>query len=79
MNIITHMVSMKNGKNTIALVSVLPPCDICCQEGKMNVKAKYDSRTVLGFWANLCPDHFLKYGRGLGLGMGQELVIGGKL
>lgn len=48
-------------------------CDFCVQQGLTNSKAKYDCRTSLGPWANVCESHFRQYGVGLGLGKGQKL------
>jgi len=50
-------------------VSNLPQCDFCPEE------AHYDGKTVMGYWANMCPLHFRQYGTGLGTGRGQELVV----
>jgi len=55
--------------HTEVVVSRLPKCDFC---GK---QAQYDGKTVMGPWANMCPTHFRMYGRGLGLGKGQKLVL----
>lgn len=51
-------------------VSRLPDCDFC------NSPAQYDGKTVIGPWANMCEVHFKQYGKGLGLGKGQKLVLG---
>lgn len=50
-------------------VSALPDCDFCGDE------AHYDGKTKLGPWANMCTSCFKRYGIGLGLGLGQELVV----
>lgn len=44
-------------------------CDFCYRK-----EAKYDGRTCLGCWANMCEDCFPKVGKGLGLGKGQKLA-----
>lgn len=54
-----------------ATVSAIPPCDLC----KDGTPARYDGKTVFGPWANLCVDHFLAYGIGLGTGLGQRLIL----
>jgi hypothetical protein len=54
-------------------VSKLPFCDFCRSENHSR-KAKYDAKTKLGPWANMCEYHYLHYGIGLGLGKGQELI-----
>lgn len=55
-------------------VSILPKCDICWSQGKMK-SAKYDAKTIMGPWANLCTPCFKQYGVGLGTGRGQKLVL----
>jgi hypothetical protein len=49
-------------------VSELPKCDFCLK------KAKYDGRTILGSWANMCEIHFRQFGVGLGTGKGQKFT-----
>jgi hypothetical protein len=44
------------------------PCDFC---GK---PAKYDGKTKMGPWADMCETCFRKYGVGLGTGKGQKLI-----
>lgn len=64
---------MKN--HTQVEVSKLPPCDFCKQDPTvMYQEARYDGKTVMGPWANMCQVHFEQYGIGLGLGRGQELI-----
>ena len=60
---------MKNG--TEVEVSALPACDL---HGD-GTPALYDGKTVMGPWANMCQDHFDKFGVGLGTGRGQKLVV----
>jgi len=51
-------------------------CDFMpCKVDK--VQAQYDGATVLngGSWAYMCESHYSQYGTGLGLGMGQRLII----
>jgi len=43
-------------------------CDFC---GKV---AKYDGKTKMGPWANMCESCFKINGVGLGLGKGQRFV-----
>lgn len=52
-------------------VPELPDCDFC---GDV---AHYDGKTKFGPWANMCLNCFRTHGVGLGLGQGQELVVGG--
>lgn len=48
----------------------LPNCDFCGQV------ANYDGQTILGSsWANMCQSCFETLGKGLGLGLGQRLVL----
>lgn len=63
----------KNGMT--AEVAVLPNCDMCKSNGRLDVVAEYDARTTLGPWANLCAEDFKVYGVGLGTGKGQKLVL----
>ena len=56
-------------KHTKVEVLKLPDCDFCGET------AKYDGRTKLGPWANMCQYCFNIYGIGLGLGRGQELIL----
>lgn len=51
-----------------------PNCDLCGSAGA-TVQAKYDGKTTMGPWAYMCEKHFKKYGVGLGLGKGQELIV----
>lgn len=53
-----------------AYVHRLPACDI-----HPHRKALYDFRTVAGVWMYGCPQCFVTYGRGLGVGKGQHLVV----
>lgn len=61
---------------TTAEVTKIPECDICIGEGYATPHlAKYDGKTSYGPWAYMCEEHFARDGRGLGLGLGQELVL----
>jgi len=60
--------------HTTVEVKSLPLCDMCAQNG-IKTKAGYDARTVFGPWGNLCQGCFEEFGVGLGLGLGQELVL----
>lgn len=57
-------------------VASLPTCDIHkFEKGQDGVEAKYDGKTVMGPWANMCEECFQQYGSGLGTGRGQRLVV----
>jgi len=61
--------------HTQVKVAVLPKCDYCKQNG-VDRDAKYDAKvSIATYWANMCQGHFDLYGIGLGLGIGQELVL----
>ena len=60
---------------TSVTVSELPTCDICDEDGVKDVPAQYDGRTAWGPWANMCERHFFLLGAGLGLGVGQRLIL----
>jgi len=59
---------------TAVAVTEIPNCDFCKLRDKL-VPAQVDGRTVLGPWANMCMDHFIRYGVGLGTGYGQLLIL----
>ena len=56
---------------TETFVSKFPRCDFCGQE------AHYDAKTKSGPWAYMCEQCFKTQGVGLGLGMGQKLMLRG--
>ena len=53
------------------VVPEIPDCDFC---QPTPVPAYADGKTTMGPWANMCKPCFEKYGIGLGLGRGQELL-----
>lgn len=59
---------------TEAIVPKYPKCDYCAKAGRDN-DARYDAETQSGPWANMCGLHFALYGKGLGEGRGQRLVL----
>lgn len=62
---------MKKGFE-VAWTGDLPPCDL----GPCPKPATYDARMKGGTaWAYLCDDHFAIKGAGLGLGIGQRLIV----
>lgn len=60
-------------------------CDLCQVEADrahaangwiLNIApAVVDGKTKFGPWANMCQEHFDRYGVGLGTGRGQRLII----
>jgi hypothetical protein len=66
--------------HTKVKVQSLPNCDLAqspYSDHDGDRPAKYDAKTTLGPWANLCETCFQRYGVGLGLGKGQELIVEG--
>lgn len=57
-----------------ARVAQLPMCDMCSEQGVLTL-AQYDGKTIYGYWANMCQRHHKAIGLGVGLGIGQRLVI----
>ena len=51
----------------------LPKCDFC----KDDTLARYDARTYIGSWANMCEPHWMqmRMHSELGTGKGQELIL----
>ena len=60
---------MKDYTKTRWIKKDLPQCDFC------SAIAHYDGQTVNGRWAYMCKSCFHIFGNGLGLGIGQELII----
>lgn len=51
-------------------VVALPMCDMCTN------KAEYDARIRnSNTWAYMCYTHYSQLGAGLGIGLGQQLVL----
>ncbi len=55
----------------VVRVTKLPKCDFCEED------AHYDGKTTYGPWASMCLTHFDRWGVGLGLGLGQKMVVKG--
>lgn len=68
-NIFIYMLNYLDDIMKEVKVLEYPACDFC---GDL---ALYDGKTILGPWAYMCPDCFKEYGIGIGLGMGQRLVV----
>jgi hypothetical protein len=58
---------------TSVAVSEVPDCDFCKEDG-LKTPARVDGKTRMGPWANMCEQHYLNYGIGLGTGKGQILI-----
>ena len=66
---------MSKNDHTKTVISEPKFCDFCKQNG-VTRHAKYDAKvTIATGWANMCQGHFDLYGIGLGLGVGQELIV----
>lgn len=59
---------------TRVTVPELPKCDFCAEAG-IDEEAHYDGATIFGPWANMCTSHFGAFGKGLGTGIGQRLIL----
>jgi len=66
---------------TYTIVTALPPCDFhtisgsICQGAPDHV-ARFDGATNRGGpWATMCEDAFRLYGVGVGVGLGQVLIL----
>jgi transposase-like protein len=59
----------KKAPHGIVKVHSRPKCDFCHKQSLV------DGKTHFGPWANMCLDHFLSLGVGLGLGKGQFLLV----
>jgi len=60
--------------DTWVVVLEIPNCDLCGP--KSPTKAYADGKlNFRSSWANMCRGCFGLYGTGLGLGMGQELLL----
>lgn len=56
--------------STEVVVAVLPRCDVCGET------AEYDSKTLMGPWANLCHECWKVHtDQELGTGRGQRLIL----
>jgi hypothetical protein len=49
-------------------------CDICKVHHGIVAPADVDGKTTMGPWANMCREHAICYGIGLGQGRGQVLL-----
>jgi hypothetical protein len=66
---------MPHTDKTEVTVMALPDCDFCKYVDNIGRKARFDGVTKRGVWANMCQSHFEVEGIGLGLGVGQMLVV----
>ena len=60
---------MKIKKKWLGIVPSM--CDIC--QNKI-ADEFFDAKTDAGPWANMCPECFIKFGVGLGTGLGQRYI-----
>jgi hypothetical protein len=60
---------MKANDTITEALTVRPACDFC------GAAATVDGATRMGPWAYMCASHFEQYGVGLGMGVGQRIVI----
>jgi hypothetical protein len=58
-------------KGTEVVVDALPPCDWDATHGP----ASYDFKSTSGPWGYGCDACFKERGMGLGLGIGQKLIL----
>lgn len=73
----------ESGHGYTVVVAKLPSCDTHRYNAYVDTDealAQYDARTKLdsglgGTWANMCSDCFHRFGAGVGVGIGQELVL----
>jgi hypothetical protein len=63
--------------DTSVVVATIPDCDLCKQVG-VTKPAYADASLTLGSWGYVCLQHFNEYGKGLGLGRGQRLLLEGE-
>ena len=57
------------------IVAVLPECEFCKQNIQVLYQsAHYEGKTDFG-WAFMCEEHFKDYGKGIGIGKGQRLIL----
>ena len=64
-----------NAEGTEAKVARIPPCDLCMILGRGEVPAEVDGKTWDGAWGFMCGPCHKVYGLGLGIGLGQRLVL----
>ena len=72
---ITHRDRAHPTDGTVARVDHLPDCDFCKMQMDHPNAAEYDGSTSSGQWAYMCEVHFQAHGKGLGLGVGQRLMV----
>lgn len=73
----SHVQVLAAGDDTVAVVDEPPNCDIHEHLYHVVFPAQFDGATTLPGrpWAYMCAPCFAKHGVGLGLGVGQELVV----
>jgi hypothetical protein len=67
------------GDHTSTIIDEVRYCDLLGWDDVhkgVKVEAEYDGATTpTGQWAYMCETHYRRYGIGLGLGMGQRLIL----
>ena len=58
-------------KHESVVVDALPPCDFDAGHGP----ASYDAKSKAGPWGYMCEACYAAHGLGLGLGIGQKLIL----
>lgn len=58
------------GRHEAVLVDHESKCDFCAAVGNFDGRLRGRSS-----WAYMCSVHFAEFGVGLGLGVGQELIV----
>jgi hypothetical protein len=64
---------MEAKKGEVCVVSSIPNCDFCNQEGT-KTPGPYDFKTRFGPWAHGCEDHWKLYRAFDSLGVGQAQI-----
>jgi len=61
--------------HTEVAVTTIPNCNICTMAGDTTPAYADVMIPKYGSWGDLCEKHFFEYGCGLGLGIGQKLIL----
>lgn len=68
---------MPAGDPAVIYMSSYPSCDFphTNDERSTDDDAHYDGKTQMGPWGFMCEKHFKEHGVGLGLGLGQRIIL----